>query len=117
MSLLSEAMEKCTMIDRISQQDEYGGIIYKWQDGASFDAAVAFNTSIEARQAAVQGVTALYSVVTERSVNLQYHQVFRRESDGKIFRVKSDGDDHKTPNSAGLNMRQVNAEEYVIPNG
>jgi hypothetical protein len=39
--------------------------------------------------------------------------VFRRESDGKIFRVTSDGDDKKTPPSAGLDMRQVTAEEFV----
>ena len=117
MSLLSEAMENCTMIDRISEQDGYGGISYKWQDGAPFNAAIVFDNSIEARQAEVQNVKSLYTVTTERSINLQYHQVFRRERDGKIFRVTSDGDDKLTPRSASLNMRQVNAEEYEIANG
>ena len=117
MSLLSEAMEDCTMIDRISSQDDYGGIQYKWQDGASFKAAIVFDNSIEARTAQMQNVTALYTVTTERNINLQYHQVFRRDRDNKVFRVKSDGDDNYTPKSATLNMRQVNAEEFEIPNG
>ena len=39
----------------------------------------------------------------------------RRASDGKIFRVTSDGDDKRTPRSAALNMRNVSAEEW-IPN-
>ena len=116
-SLLSDAMEKCTLIDRISSTDEYGGIVYTWQEGASFNAAVTFDNSIEARQAQMQSVTSLYTVTTERDINLQYHQVFRRERDGKIFRVTSDGDDNYTPKSATLNMRQVNAEEYEPSDG
>jgi hypothetical protein len=46
---------------------------------------------------------------------LQYHDVFRRLSDGKIFRVTSDGDDKFTPDTATLNMRQVTAEEWEPP--
>ena len=50
-------------------------------------------------------------------MNLQYHDVFRRNRDLKIFRVTSDGDDKHTPASATLNMRQVTAEEWSLPNG
>ena len=42
---------------------------------------------------------------------LSYNDIFKRKSDGKIFRVTSDGDDKYTPDSAILNMRQVTAEE------
>ena len=117
MSLLDEMMETCTMIDRTTRLDGYGGIETVWTDGATFDAAVVLNSSMEARVAAVQGVTALYTVTTRKTINLQYHDVFRRESDKKIFRVTSDGDDKKTPGSASLNMRQVSAEEWELPNG
>ena len=50
-------------------------------------------------------------------MTLEYHDVFRRIRDGKIFRVTSDGDDKHTPASANLNMRQVTAEEWSIANG
>lgn len=115
MSLLSNAMERCTMIDKTTTSDGRGGFVYEWRDGASFFAACTLDSSMEARRAEAQGVTALYTVTTQRSVNLQYHDVFRREEDGKIFRVKSDGDDKKTPKTAGLDMRQVSAEEWAIP--
>lgn len=117
MSLLSEQMESCTIIDKTTSADGYGGVITEWTDGASFNAATVFDTSMEARSAEKQGVTAMYTVTTDKNINLQYHDVFRRERDGKIFRVTSDGDDKKTPNSASLNMRQVTAEEWSIPNG
>ena len=114
MSLLSEAMENCILLDKHTAADGYGGYVTTWTDGARFQAAIVLDTSMEARTAEKAGVTALYTVTTEKSMNLQYHDVFRRVSDGKIFRVKSDGDDKKTPNSAGLNMRQVSAEEWQI---
>ena len=57
----------------------------------------------------------MYTVTTPKSVVLQYHDVIKRDRDGKVLRITSDGDDKYTPASAGLNMRQVSAEEFVIP--
>lgn len=118
MSLLSDAMEKCIMLNKQSIPDGYGGRIETWvESDFDFDAAIVFNTSIEARRAEAEGVTSLYTVTTERSIVLEYHEVFKRMSDGKIFRVTSDGDDSFTPKSATLDMRQVTAEEWRLPNG
>lgn len=114
MSLLSEAMEKCIMYDKVTRADGYGGYIPTYVDGAEFDAAIVLDSSIEAKIAQAAGVTGLYTVTTVKALNLQYHDIFKRVSDGKVFRVTSDGDDKKTPGSAGLNMRQVSAEEWRL---
>ena len=111
MSLLDEAMERCTVLNRQTTLDEYGGFTNTWVEGAVFDAAIVFDTSIEARQAEAQGVHSLYTVTTRRGIVLHYHDVFRRGRDGKLFRVTSDGDDKYTPKSASLDMRQVTAVE------
>ena len=115
MSLLSDAMEQCTLLIKTVESDGYGGYITIWKEGASFDAAVVFDTSIQARQAEADGVTSLYTVTTSRALTLEYHDVFRREMDKKIFRVTSDGDDKYTPATASLDMRQVTAEEWTLP--
>lgn len=118
MSLLEESMEQCILLNKTSGPDGYGGRMDVWTDSDfTFKAAIVFSTSLESRVAEKQGVTALYTVTTRKATNLQFHDVFRRISDGKVFRVTSDGDDNKTPNSAALNMRQVNAEEWAITNG
>ena len=114
MSLLSDAMENCVMLDRSTRLDGYGGFETIWSDGAPFRASVIYDNSMQARAAGVQGVTSRYTVTTEKAVRLRYHDVFRRERDGKIFRVTSDGDDNRTPESATLNMRQVSAEEWRL---
>ena len=116
MSLLSDAMEKCVMLNKQTQADGYGGYIATWEEGAEFDAAIVFDTSIQARTAEKQGVTSLYTVTTSRAMTLEYHDVFKRKRDNKIFRVTSDGDDKYTPPVATLDMRQVTAEEWTIPN-
>ena len=115
MSLLSEAMETCQMLDKTKAPDGYGGYINTWSEGVTFEAAIAFDTSIQARTAEKQGVSSLYIVTTRKNITLEYHEVFKRLKDGKIFRVTSDGDDKYTPESASLNMRQVTAEEFVLP--
>lgn len=114
MSLLSESMTKCTYLVKTPTDDGYGGFTTQWVDGVSFSAAIVLDNSMQARSAEKSGVTALYTVTTSKSMNLQYHDVFRRESDKKIFRVTSDGDDKHTPISASLDMRQVSAEEFKL---
>ena len=114
MSMLTDAMESCTIINKSIVDDGYGGYDTQWKEGAAFKAAIVFDTSMQARVAAVQGVTNLYTVYTSRAITLEYHDVFRRESDEKIFRVTSDGDDKKTPAGAGLDLRVVTAEEWAL---
>lgn len=115
MSLLSDAMETCAFLNKQVTPDGYGGYTTTWADGATFKAAIVFDTSIEARTAEAQGVTSRYTVTTPRTMTLEYHDVFRRQRDNKIFRVTSDGDDKYTPVSTALDMRQVTAEEWALP--
>ena len=114
MSLIDEAMTPCVMIDRTTQPDGEGGTLTNWIEGAAFNAAITFDNSIEAKAAAVQGVTSLYTVTVPKRVKLEYHDVFKRLSDGKVFRVTSDGDDKITPERASFQFAQVSAEEYVL---
>ena len=111
MSLLTEQMESCVILNKQTSPDGYGGYKTEWKVGADISAAAVKDTSMEARIADKQGVTALYTITTRKNINLQYNDIIRRSRDGKLFKIKSDGDDSATPNSAGLDMRQVTAEE------
>ena len=114
MSLLSDAMETCVLMDKHTVADGYGGYITTYVAGASFQAAIVFDTSMQARVADKQGVTSLYTVTTSKALTLEYHDVFKRLKDNKVFRVTSDGDDKYTPASSTLDMRQVTAEEFLL---
>lgn len=117
MGLIDDFMDTFTLVDAVTRDDGYGGVITEYQDGATITAAMTFDTSMQARIGQKQGVSSMYTITTKRNVVLRYHQILRRQSDGKILRVTSDGDDKFTPQSATLDMRQVTAEEWSIPNG
>ncbi len=113
MSLLNESMTPCVMLDKKREPDGEGGYLTTWTESVNFEAAITFETTMEARAAEKQGVTSLYTVTLPLGVGLEYHDVFKRLSDGKIFRVTSDGDDKKTPARASFRISQVTAEEWT----
>lgn len=113
MSLLENAMEECIYLEKTKVLDEYGGYTNSWKEGVKFKCAITFDTSMQARVAEKQGVTSRYTVTTPRTMILQYNDYFKRDRDGKLFHVTSDGDDSYTPATASLDMRQVTAEEIL----
>lgn len=114
MSIIDDFKTQCKLLEKTQTPDGEGGFTTEWTEGAAFMAAVVFNNSMEARVAEKQGVTNLYTVTTDKNTSLEYHDVFKRVSDDKIFRVTSDGDDAKTPDVATFAFSQVSAEEWVL---
>lgn len=112
MSLLSESMASCVFLNKNKVSDGEGGYIVSWTEGAQFEAAIVFDSSMEARAAEKAGVTSLYTVSVPKGLSVEYHDVFKRLSDGKIFRATSDGDDKKPPQSASFQISQFTAEEF-----
>ena len=115
MSLLTQAMEDVVMLEKKRVPDGEGGFTTSWADGVQFKAAITFDSSMEARTAEKQGVTSRYTITAPLNAKLEYHDVIRRLRDGKVFRIKSDGDDVQTPKSATFQFLQVEAEEWELP--
>lgn len=115
MSLLHEAMVDCVLMEKKRESDGAGGFITTWHEGAEFKAAISVNTTTEAQIAEAQGIKRIYSVVTNKNATLDYNDVFKRREDGATFRIKSDGNEIKTPASSSLNVSQVTAERWELP--
>lgn len=113
--LFEDVFEECTLIDRRTVSDGMGGYTKEWVDGAKFSAAVNKNSSLEARVAEKQGVTDVYTVTVYKGVELEYHDVFRRKSDGLTYRVTSNSKDNETPPRATFQIAQVTAERWDLP--
>lgn len=115
MSLIDDFKTRCVLIENVRVPDGEGGFISEWTEGTEFDAAITLDTTMEARRAEKEGVTSIYTVTTSKNAMLSYHDVFRRLTDGKIFRVTSDGDDVQTPDRASFSFSQVKAEQWSLP--
>ena len=114
MSLVSDRMQECVMLDKSTPSDNYGGTNTTYTSGATFQAAITLNSSSGLKVADKMTEKSLYTVTTSKAITLKYYDVFKRKSDSKIFRVTSDGYDNYTPETSTLNMRQVTAEEFQI---
>lgn len=117
MSLIDDFLKNCVMMDKVTIPDGYGGFTSSYTEGASFQCAIVLDNSMQARIGVQQGVTNVYTITTKKAIVLQFHDVIKDKDTGKIYRVTSDGSDKATPKSAGLDMRQVSAEEWSLPNG
>lgn len=115
MSLIDAMMEKCVIVDKVSVSDGEGGFTTEWHDGATINAAIVHNSSMEAQIAEKQGVTSTYTVTTSRAIQLEYHTVLRRVADGKLFRTTSNPWDIKSPEVSTLDIAQVTAERWELP--
>lgn len=116
MSLIEESMTACAIMTKAREPDGEGGFTTEWTEGAEFQAAITFDSSLQAKVAEQQGVKSLYTVTTAKNAKLDFHDVIKRLSDGKILRITSDSDDKQTPARAMFGQYlQVSAEEWVIP--
>ena len=117
MSLLDSMMEKCRILNHIREDDEYGSSVEYWTDGSVCDATIIKNTTTEATIAEREGVKEIFTVVTRKGFRMEYHDVFRRLSDGQIFRVTSNTVDSEAPEASTVKIAKVTAEKWVLPNG
>ena len=115
MSLLSKAFETFTVINKAVVDDGMGGTTTVWADGATVQGAMVLDSSVQMKVAQALGSKGAYTFTVKRSTELDYHTVLRRESDKALFRLTSNTDDKKTPDGAGLDMRQYTAEEFTLP--
>lgn len=112
--LVDEFKEGCVLMEETRQPDGEGGWVVVWQEGLPFQAAITKEQTILAKIAEKDGVTSAYKVTTSTNLGLDFHDVFKRISDGQIFRVTSDSRDSKTPEVASFQFEQVSAEEWVF---
>lgn len=115
--LVDSFAEQYVLLTRERVSDGEGGLIEAWSEGATFTAAVTFDSTLSARVAEHDGVTSLYTVTVREGEPLKFHDVFKRASDGKVFRVTSDGEDVQTPSVASFSFSQATAEEWSLTDG
>lgn len=114
MSLLEAFKEPCALMEKTRVSDGEGGWLTQWSQGAEFRAAIVMDSTMAARVAEHEGMTSVFTVTTDRSTPLEFHDVFKRLSDGKIFRVTSDGRNNETPDVASFQFSQVQAQEWEL---
>lgn len=115
MSLLDDFARKCVLLEKSHVSDGEGGYSTTWRDGVEFVNHQALDTSMQARIAEKQGLTSVYSALVDKSVPIEYGDVFRDTETGDTYRVTSDPKDKQAPKSASMQLKFFTAEYYTLP--
>ena len=112
MSLIDCMMVPCVFMVPTRTPDGSGGYNTEWKEGEPLKAAIVRDSSTEATIADGSGTVEKYTVTASRSVLFKYHDVIKRVSDGKIFRITSDS--VTAPVCTALDISQATAEGWKL---
>lgn len=112
MSLLESAMETFTIMNATTVSDGLGGATVTYTEGIDILGAMPFDNSTQVKIAQAMGAKSTYTLTVRKNVELNFHTVLKRKRDGLYFRLTSGTEDHQTPPTAGLNMRQYTVESF-----
>ena len=115
MSLMDGFRYHCVMLNFTAQPDGAGGFRKAWREGMTFYPAIVEKTQTEPENGEKKQAKAFYEIYVPRYTQIKYHDVFRRLSDGRVFRVTSNPDDKRTPLCATFSFAVVTAEEWRLP--
>ena len=110
MSLLQDAMESFVMMDKTSAPDGYGGMTWRWSEGAEFEAAIDLPDSDLSVIADKLTERRNCTVTTRRSVTLTMNDYIKRVRDGMFFHILQDGNDRSAPRMSSIDARPHKAE-------
>ena len=116
MSLLDQYTSECVLLVKNREPDGLGGYKTAWTDGAHFFPAWEYIGSAEMLIAEQAGTSRTYRIYVPKSLDLDYHEAFRRLDDGQVFRVTNTGTDRATPATSRLNKRLIEVEKWELPN-
>ena len=115
MSLMDEYSVSCVLLVKTRSEDPVGGYTTAWVDGAQFSAAWEYEGAAVMTVAEQQGVSRTYRIYVDKTLDLDFHEVFRRTDNGQIYRVTNPGTDRKTPSFSRLNKRLLEVEKWELP--
>ena len=115
MSLMDEYAVECVLLVKTRTDDPLGGYSVSWVEGAKFMAAWEYVSAPEITVAEQQGVARTYRIYVDKTLDLDYHEAFRRSDNGQIYRVTNPGTDRFTPSFSRLNKRLIEVEKWELP--
>lgn len=114
MSLLTDFAVPCVLMEKKRVPDGAGGYITEWTAGAEFENYQYLDTSMEARRAEQEGVKSLYSALVQRDFPLDYGDAFKDKNTGLTYRVTSNPDEKKAPQSSTFDLKYFTVERWAL---
>lgn len=112
-NLLFDQFEPCKFMVKSKSPDGYGGTVTTWTEGTEFMAYCRQDAPVRQIVGEKLVEASNYTIITDENTMLDFRDVIKRVSDGKLFRATSDGDDYKLPSMSTIKLNKVTAEELA----
>ena len=115
MTLMDQYAVECVLMIKRRVDDPVGGYEIQWTDDAHFTAAWEYEGAAAITVAEQQGVARTYRIYVDKTLDLDFHETFRRTDNGQIYRVTNPGTDRITPSFSRLDKRVIEVEKWELP--
>ena len=114
-TLIESMMTPCVKLEKTSTQDGVLGHLNTWRpiQDSGFMAAIIRKENMQAEAAERPALQEVYTVVVPTGTQLGFYDVFRRESDGAVFRVTGDVRDMEAPAMSTVQISKTTAERWI----
>ena len=115
MSALCAMASKCVKLRETDAPDGAGGFTRTFTEEPPFDAVIVRGKFGEDRAGQKASEAAAFTVIVERDAGLSFHDVFKRLSDGAVFRMTSTAGDCAAPDVASVPIAKGKCERWALP--
>lgn len=113
--LLEELQQEFQMLTKTRVSDGQFGNRVVWVPGITFTGTLEYEGAPEVVVAEQQGVSRVYRIYVDKTLDLDVHEVFRDTDSGQVYRVTNPGTNRVTPPRSLLNKRLIEIEKWELP--
>lgn len=112
--LVDYFVKLCTKREKKETPDGEGGSYTTFRDGQKLEIAIVKDRVADPIIADRENVLNTYTL-TYKSGILKYHDIIKRDDDGRTFLIITSENDSRPPALAGFDFKQVKAVDYDEP--
>lgn len=115
MGLIDGMLARCVHLSRPETPDGLGGYEGEWVEGEPFDAVLIKVAEAQGSRGERPVLQEKFTAVVSAQEPLHYHDVFRRLSDGAVFRAIGDAADAAAPEASTVKIAKALCERWALP--
>ena len=114
MSALYAMASRCAQLKETDAPDGVGGFTRSFNEEPPFDAVIVKGKFGEDRAGQKASEEVEFTVIVEKDTGLSFHDVFKRLSDGAVFRMTSTLTDCAAPDVSSVPIAKGTCERWAL---
>lgn len=115
MSYFNDAFDDYWIKNRTVENDNEGGYVVNWSNGARVKMSLDIGSASETRRAQSEGLKTVFTAVFPKNTPVRYDNYLEHVETGEVFRITSNPLDNQTPEHARFPSCYATAIRTELP--